>query len=177
MRGGVLHASTAAGPVAVVEVEAFALQDEGADAVLGGCVSPFLLITEWRTIRDILGLLSPFLALEEALWLLVYWPVEHPANDQVNAAMFEVLALTSAAKERLRARAPFLRHHQQRRPHCLLRDTIDTRSLTTDSESYLRAIQYRHLHSRQDNTHLCASHLRRTVACRDLTTLHISTLQ
>lgn len=32
----VLEASTAAGPVAVVEVEAFALEDEGADAVLGG---------------------------------------------------------------------------------------------------------------------------------------------
>ena len=30
----VLHASAAAGPVAVVEVEAFALQDEGADTVL-----------------------------------------------------------------------------------------------------------------------------------------------
>lgn len=31
-----LHSFTAAGPVAVVEVEAFALEDEGADAVLGG---------------------------------------------------------------------------------------------------------------------------------------------
>jgi hypothetical protein len=29
-----VHAATAAGPVAVVEVEAFALEDEGADAVL-----------------------------------------------------------------------------------------------------------------------------------------------
>lgn len=32
----VLHALGAAGPVAVVEVEAFALQDEGADAILDG---------------------------------------------------------------------------------------------------------------------------------------------
>ena len=32
--GCVLHAPTAAGPVAVVEVEALALEDEGADAVL-----------------------------------------------------------------------------------------------------------------------------------------------
>jgi hypothetical protein len=36
-RGGrrdVLHSSAATGPVAVVEVDALALQDEGADAVL-----------------------------------------------------------------------------------------------------------------------------------------------
>jgi hypothetical protein len=32
----ILHPPTAARPVAVVEVDAFALQDEGADAVLGG---------------------------------------------------------------------------------------------------------------------------------------------
>ena len=33
-RSGVLHAFTAAGPVAVVEVDALALEDEGAHAVL-----------------------------------------------------------------------------------------------------------------------------------------------
>jgi len=35
-RGEVLHAATAAGPVAVVEFETFALEDEGAYAVLVG---------------------------------------------------------------------------------------------------------------------------------------------
>ena len=34
-----LHALGAAGPVAVVEVEAFALQNEGADTILDRCVS------------------------------------------------------------------------------------------------------------------------------------------
>ena len=34
-RGFVLHASRAAGPVAVVEIEAFALEYECADAILG----------------------------------------------------------------------------------------------------------------------------------------------
>jgi hypothetical protein len=33
-QGDILHPPTAAGPVAVVEVDAFALQDEGADAIL-----------------------------------------------------------------------------------------------------------------------------------------------
>ena len=33
-KGDVLHASTATGPVAVVEVDALALEDEGSDAVL-----------------------------------------------------------------------------------------------------------------------------------------------
>ena len=33
-RKDTLHSPTAAGPIAVVEVDAFALQDEGADAIL-----------------------------------------------------------------------------------------------------------------------------------------------
>ena len=36
IEGGVLHAATTAGPVAVVEVQAFALEYEGAYAVLLG---------------------------------------------------------------------------------------------------------------------------------------------
>jgi hypothetical protein len=39
MGGCALHSSRAAGPVAIVEVEAFALEDECADAVLYGVVS------------------------------------------------------------------------------------------------------------------------------------------
>ena len=38
---GVLHSLGAAGPVAVVEVEAFALEDECADAILNACQRGF----------------------------------------------------------------------------------------------------------------------------------------
>ena len=57
----VLHALGASGPVAVVEVEAFALQDEGAYAILDGMLAlvKFRLVEASKLTRLVVTLRKP----------------------------------------------------------------------------------------------------------------------